>query len=789
MATLTLFLFGAPRLERDGMAVKIPRRKALALLAYLAATGQSHTRDTLATLFWPDHTQSAARLALSRHLSELNLLLPAGMLILDAERVALRDLWVDMNEFEAVVAACPAATTATLPRLQTAVDLYAADFLAGFSLPDCPAFDEWQTFQAESVRLRLRAVLEKIAWAYAAAHDHEAAIAATRRWLALDPLDENAHRTLMQIYAQAGQPTAALRQYERSRQLLADELGALSAPETTELYEYIRHGEAGPGDRRARRQRVQEHVPTIHNAPFHNLPAQTTPFIGRQHDVAELVRLLTDPAVKLVTILAPGGMGKTRLGLAVAEQLLRGFRDGIFFVPLAPLSSPAGWLDVLSLARVAAEIQRGLDILETEQRDVPERQRSVRATFNYSWERLTEGERDVFTKLVVFRGGFAFDAAAAVAGADIRTLRRLVGKSLVQALPLVLVLTGAPDEAERLLDEVVRSQHQTGTDRNTVFVLSIRAHLAFWRGELDAAAQLIQVWQASIRGRAYRVAHGMIGLHFMALMSCIAGVRGDYQQGYALSQQLAASPHTSYFMFSWRSGWGLALAHYGLGNTAAARQALYDVLYLSRQTLKSSTIRQMCLPLSSCWPSFREHSRLYGSENSPMFKPVFIVLASSRPPLLHVPGLPVAGRIYPASSPAPSSAATAPANLSLIQHSIIEKRNLHACNSGPGAWPGDVCRCPQAGPQTWPCPDPHKAGLFMWQRHPQDRLFRSLSLSAAAGRISPRGGGGRGSTGCCRYQHRVGRYRADPGPPQHSDGRICCRAAGACASAAHWQAH
>jgi DNA-binding SARP family transcriptional activator len=157
MAMLTLFLFGAPRLERDGVVVKIPRRKALALLAYLAATGKSHARYTLAALFWPDHAQSEARLALSRHLSELNRLLATGMLILDAERVAVRDLWVDVNEFETLVAACPAATTAALPRLQAAVNLYAADFLAGFSLPDCAEFDDRQTFQSESLRRRLRA--------------------------------------------------------------------------------------------------------------------------------------------------------------------------------------------------------------------------------------------------------------------------------------------------------------------------------------------------------------------------------------------------------------------------------------------------------------------------------------------------------------------------------------------------------------------------------------------------------------------------------------------------------
>src|SRR5688572_10039540 len=95
MPTFKLFLFGSPRLEEDSAAVKISRRKVLALLAYLAATGRTHARDSLATLFWPDYSQSEARVALSRHLSELTKVLPSGMLVLEAESVALGgDLWL-----------------------------------------------------------------------------------------------------------------------------------------------------------------------------------------------------------------------------------------------------------------------------------------------------------------------------------------------------------------------------------------------------------------------------------------------------------------------------------------------------------------------------------------------------------------------------------------------------------------------------------------------------------------------------------------------------------------------
>ncbi len=72
--------------------------------------------------------------------------------------------------------------------------------------------------------------------------------------------------------------------------------------------------------------------------PRHNLPAQVTPFIGREREIEIVTRLLRDPAARLVTLLAPGGMGKTRLALAVAEIFVPRFPDGVYFVPLAALN-------------------------------------------------------------------------------------------------------------------------------------------------------------------------------------------------------------------------------------------------------------------------------------------------------------------------------------------------------------------------------------------------------------------------------------------------------------------
>ena len=305
----------------------------------------------------------------------------------------------------------------------------------------------------------------------------------------------------------------------------------------------------------------------------HNLPKSVTEFVGRSQEIHDLQHLIESN--QLVTILAPGGMGKTRLSLEVARRQIGRYTDGVFFVALAPLSSPddivtgiadnigfvfhgdnpparqlinflktqelllildnfehliaaaesvndiikltgnikiivtsrerlnlrgeavydlrglgfptwetpedamkydavklfmqsanrvradfelqvtdldflaricrltagmplgielaAGWVDVLSLEQIANEIQRGIDILETDMRDVPERHRSLRSTFESTWKRLTDGEQSIFARLSVFRGGFTLASAGEVAGATIRDLKRLSQKALIQS--------------------------------------------------------------------------------------------------------------------------------------------------------------------------------------------------------------------------------------------------------------------------------------------------------------------------------------------------------------------
>lgn len=215
MADVKLFLLGAPYLAVDGQVVEIQRRKVLALLSYLAVTGQPHRRDTLATLLWPDSGQSQARAALGRHLSELRDLVGADHVQADRETIGLiGNLWLDVHHSQQLIAGRDPTAPAARERFSQAVSLYRGDFMTGFTLPDCPDFDEWQFFQSENLRQQFANALAHLITMHCADGDYGAALPHARRRLVLDTLDEAAHRQVMELYARSGQVSAALRQYE-----------------------------------------------------------------------------------------------------------------------------------------------------------------------------------------------------------------------------------------------------------------------------------------------------------------------------------------------------------------------------------------------------------------------------------------------------------------------------------------------------------------------------------------------------------------------------------------------
>lgn len=277
MSSLKLYLLGPPRIEVGGMPVTVKRRKSLAILAYLAVTGESQRRDTLATMLWPDGTQRSARAALRRGLWALNQALGKGWLDIDWETVGLRNeaiIWLDATEFRQRLADCQThghppdeVCPACLDSLTEAVSLYRDDFLTGFTLSDSPDFDEWQFFQAESLRQALASALERLVQGHTASEMYEPAIPYARRWLSLDPLHELAHRQLMQLYAWTGQRAAALRQYQECVRILDEELGLPPREKTTALYERIRRGLEEPGSREVEATGEQTQVSPVRDEP------------------------------------------------------------------------------------------------------------------------------------------------------------------------------------------------------------------------------------------------------------------------------------------------------------------------------------------------------------------------------------------------------------------------------------------------------------------------------------------------------------------------------------------
>jgi serine/threonine protein kinase/DNA-binding SARP family transcriptional activator len=261
MPSLHILLFGPPRLERDGQAVPINRRKMLALLAYLIVTRQPHSREALATQFWSEFDSSSALANLRRDLSRLKEILGEGYLLIEREKVQLNPdaaVWVDVTQFDTLVRQAethghfhpdvqdvpPCEHCQRL--LEEAASLYTGDFMAGFNLPDSPAFDEWQFFHSERLRGILAGILSQLARWHILQGAYEGALENSRRWLALDPLHEPAQRLVMQLYAWVGQPSAALRQYNGLVELLKKELGAQPEAETTTLYEAIRARRVAP---------------------------------------------------------------------------------------------------------------------------------------------------------------------------------------------------------------------------------------------------------------------------------------------------------------------------------------------------------------------------------------------------------------------------------------------------------------------------------------------------------------------------------------------------------------
>jgi DNA-binding SARP family transcriptional activator len=340
---LALYLLGAPRIERDGVPVKLDRRKALALLAYLAVTGESHRRDFLVNLFWPEADATRGRAALRRILHALKKAISDDWLDADREEIGLRTsadpstdpstgsepaLWLDVDQFHHHLAECGThghasaeACSACVAPLTEAVALVRGDFLSGFSLKDSVAFDDWQLFQTETLRRELADALQRLVRWHTRQRDFEAAIGYAGRWLALDPLDEAAHRHLMRLYAWSGRPSSALRQYEACARVLEEQLGVLPHETTTELFRAIQEHQVPPPPEEGRVPEVQApEAPKVPAEPLPfsegDVPVERPVFVAREHELSQLDGHLEAALAgrgKVIFVTGDAGRGKTAI--------------------------------------------------------------------------------------------------------------------------------------------------------------------------------------------------------------------------------------------------------------------------------------------------------------------------------------------------------------------------------------------------------------------------------------------------------------------------------------------
>ncbi|HEY7641306.1 MAG TPA: BTAD domain-containing putative transcriptional regulator [Steroidobacteraceae bacterium] len=251
MTELNLQVLGAFRVQDSaGAEIRIASRKGRALLAYLALRpGESHSRDRLATLLWEDADEELARTSLRQALAALRKSLPAEThkaLLADTESVGI-DPAIVRSDLHAFRRALDAGTRTSL---QEAMSHYRGDLLDGFDARST-AFDEWLTSERLTLRKQLSDALNKLGELCVANGDGEGALAAATKLVALEPLNEAAHRMVMEQHAKRNAYAEALRQYRVCRDVLRRELDVAPEPATEQLYRDLmrrRRAALGPGE-------------------------------------------------------------------------------------------------------------------------------------------------------------------------------------------------------------------------------------------------------------------------------------------------------------------------------------------------------------------------------------------------------------------------------------------------------------------------------------------------------------------------------------------------------------
>jgi predicted ATPase/DNA-binding SARP family transcriptional activator len=358
-------LLGGLRVTRGGAAgqsagatvARFPTQKTALLLAHLAFyVDREHSRGVLTDLLWPDADLPAGCNSLSQALFSLRRALRTpgtqapSILLADRHSVRLNPdaVTTDVAEFEAALQAvrCAGEREVRHASLTAAVERYAGPLLAGYH-------DSWILLERERLAEAYFGALRQLIAALEATGDPGSALQYAYGGVRSDPLREEAHHELIRLQFALDQPAAALRQYHELERLLRDELDDTPSPATRAL--------------------VRDLTARVDLSPAPparpHLPAPLTRFFGREDEIAQLGALLRrnvsppasletqrqtaeaggEPSTmpRLVTLTGPGGSGKTRLALTVAERVAEAWSGAVFFAPLVDHGEPSHVSDAI----------------------------------------------------------------------------------------------------------------------------------------------------------------------------------------------------------------------------------------------------------------------------------------------------------------------------------------------------------------------------------------------------------------------------------------------------------
>lgn len=306
--TVRLSLFGSPAIETSGETVTLPLERRHQLLALLALKRCWVGRTELAALFWPAQETKRAYANLRKLLFRMQSLPWARSI--EVQGGALRFMVkTDLLDFESALRE---------QRITDALPIRRGELLAGFDDDSSEAWSSWLSFERDRLRSSWRdAALRRLSDVVDAAE----AIDLTTRLLDADPLDEVAMRAHVSWLGRSGQSLRARNAYRDFVNRLAQDLGLAPSAELRALHDSL-----------------DTSIPTF---PFESPESAKLEehFIGRTVELRRIGALLAQDDCRLLCLLGPGGVGKTRLATRAIHEFAPRFPDGVAFVPLEDVSS------------------------------------------------------------------------------------------------------------------------------------------------------------------------------------------------------------------------------------------------------------------------------------------------------------------------------------------------------------------------------------------------------------------------------------------------------------------